>query len=250
MKSLCRSIPVLILAGGRGTRLLSVVSDRPKALATIDSRPFLEIQLELLRGHGFQTFVLCVGYRADQIRATLGNGARLGIQIEYSEEGEQLLGTAGAIRLASRYVLNRALVLNGDTFLNTDYGAVIKEHQDRVDAEQISATLSLCQRPDVERFGTVILDTNQKRVRGFREKSAVRGVDQNWLNGGAYIFERPLLELIPENTPYSLEYDWLPLALRLGHKIAGHCCLEPFYDIGTPEEYRQFASLYGARRVA
>src|SRR5438477_10610039 len=114
-------VPVVILAGGLGTRLRPVLSDRPKGLAPVGERPFLEIQIELLRAQGARRFVLCVGHLAGQIEAYFGNGGRCGVRIDYSIEGEQLLGTGGALKLAERFFQPRALVLNGDTYLAVDY---------------------------------------------------------------------------------------------------------------------------------
>ena len=76
--------PIVILAGGLGTRLRPVISDRPKGLAPIGDRPFLEIQIAMLREQGARRFILCVGHRADQIRECLGDGSRLGVDIDYS----------------------------------------------------------------------------------------------------------------------------------------------------------------------
>src|SRR5438552_3831532 len=113
--------PVLILAGGLGTRLRPVLSDRPKGLAPIAGRPFLQIQMELLHDSGARHFVLCLGHLADQIRSAFGDGSNLGVRIDYSMEGECLLGTAGALKLAERFFQPRGLVLNGDTYLAADY---------------------------------------------------------------------------------------------------------------------------------
>ena len=79
------NIPVLVLAGGLGTRLRSVVADKPKALAPIMGKPFLEIQIELLKDQGATHFVLCVGYLSEQISETFGDGSKFGVRIDYSE---------------------------------------------------------------------------------------------------------------------------------------------------------------------
>src|SRR5262249_41662980 len=101
--------PVVILCGGLGTRLRPVLADVPKGLAPVGDRPFLEIQLELLRGQGARRFVLCVGHLAGQIRQTFGDGGRWGVRIDYSVEGDRLLGTGGALKLAERFFRPRAL---------------------------------------------------------------------------------------------------------------------------------------------
>jgi NDP-sugar pyrophosphorylase family protein len=84
MSSVLADTPVVILAGGLGTRLRAAVGDRPKGLAAVGDRTFLEIQIGLLRDQGARRFVLCIGHRAEQIREALGNGGELGVRIDYS----------------------------------------------------------------------------------------------------------------------------------------------------------------------
>ena len=150
--------PVLILAGGLGTRLRGVISDRPKGLAPVNDRPFLEIQIALLRDQGARRFVLCVGHRADQIRACLGDGSRLGVNIDYAVEPEVLLGTGGALRLAHRFFQPHALVLNGDTYLATDYNRLLAHHAEERAGSNVVATLTLARLEETQRFGTVLLE--------------------------------------------------------------------------------------------
>src|SRR5213079_3177824 len=96
----------VILAGGLGTRLRSVVSDRPKSMAQAAGRPFLEYQIRQLRDQGISRIIICVGYMADHIRAYFGDGGRWGIPIDYAVESCPL-GTAGAIKNAEGLVLAR-----------------------------------------------------------------------------------------------------------------------------------------------
>jgi NDP-sugar pyrophosphorylase family protein len=236
-------IPVLILAGGLGTRLRPVLSDRPKGLAPVAGRPFLQIQIELLRASGARRFVLCVGHRAEQVRAAFGDGSDLGVRIEYSIEGEQLLGTAGALKLAERFFQPRALVLNGDTYLAADYERLVREHSAEHARSGALATLALARAPDAARFGTVLLDPTGRYLVGFREKEASAG-GERWLNAGAYVLERALLDSIPSGTPTSLERDTFPGVLRTGGRLVAAICSEPFYDIGTPEDWARFAQRY------
>src|SRR4051794_32532377 len=100
--------PIAILAGGLATRLRPMTETIPKALIEIAGEPFLGRQLRLLRGSGFQRVVLCVGYLGDRIREFAGDGSGFGLEIEYSVDGPELMGTAGALR--------RALPLLGDVF--------------------------------------------------------------------------------------------------------------------------------------
>ncbi len=237
--------PVLILAGGLGTRLRPALSDRPKGLAPVAGRPFLRIQIELLRGAGARQFVLCVGHRGEQIRETFGDGSELGVRIEYSVEGERLMGTAGALKLAERFFRPRALVLNGDTYLAADYDCLVRGHCAEHARCGALATVALARAEDAARFGTVLLDSTGRYLAGFREKESV-GSGGCWLNAGAYVVERTLLDNIPAGTPTSLERETFPDVLRAGGRIAAACCAEPFYDIGTPEDWARFAQRYAA----
>jgi len=236
--------PVMILAGGLGTRLRAVISDRPKALAPIGDQPFLEIQIALLREQGARRFVLCIGHRAAQIRDCLGDGSRLGVHIEYSIEHETLLGTGGALRLAERFFQPSGLVLNGDTYLAANYAELIEHHdQERATARAV-ATMALARFDEAQRFGTVSLDVNGQYLAGFHEKVDDRS-GSGWLNAGAYVIDRDLLERIPPGATSSLERDVFPGAIAEGLPIAAYRSPQPFFDIGTSEDYRRFRRLYG-----
>lgn len=242
MKKHLSEIPVLILAGGLGTRLRSVLSDRPKALAPIGDKPFLQIQMEMLRDQGARKFVLCVGYRSEQVLDQFGDGSRLGIEIDYSEERESLLGTGGAIRNALKFIPERAMVLNGDTYLDFDHNELLNTHLNAIQSGA-QATCTLARLEDPSRFGTVILDAQNKYLEGFREKTPkIKG--PAWLNAGAYLLEKAFLEGIEPGKVVSLERDTFPNAIRNGNKIACTLSSKPFFDIGTPEDFLGFCELY------
>ncbi len=242
MKKPLSNIPVLILAGGLGTRLRSVVTDKPKALAPISGKPFLEIQMELLREQGAKHFVLCVGYLSEQIFETFGDGSKLNIRIDYSEERDQLRGTAGAIKLAQRFISDRAMVLNGDTYLDFDHNELVYRHLAEIKFGA-QATCTLARLENAARFGTVILDEHDHYIAGFLEKS--RNNDgPAWLNAGAYMIERKFLDNIASEKIVSLERETFPSLIAKGGKIAATLSNRPFYDIGTPSDYQGFCDLY------
>ena len=235
--------PVVILAGGLGTRLHDVISDRPKSLAPVAGRPFLEIQIALLRDQGARRFVLCVGHRAEQIRDFLGDGSRMGIHIDYSVEPEKLLGTAGALRLAERYFEPRALVLNGDTFLAADYSRLLAHHAGERAGAAVVATVTLARLEKNQRYGSVRFDSTRRYLSSFKEKEPDAEA-QGWLNAGAYVLERELIERIPPGVACSLEHETFPLALGDGLRIAAYPIHQPFFDIGTGEDFHRFCRLY------
>jgi NDP-sugar pyrophosphorylase family protein len=117
-------LPVAILAGGLATRLRPVTRSVPKSLIAIAGRPFIFHQLELLRSQGVERVVLCLGHLADQIRASVGDGDGLGLTINYSHDGDHLLGTGGAVRKALSLLGKDFFVLNGDSYLPCSLAAI------------------------------------------------------------------------------------------------------------------------------
>ena len=117
-------LPVAILAGGLARRLRPVTDTIPKALVEVRGEPFLAHQLRLLERSGIARVILCVGYRGGQIREYAGDGSRFGLELLYSFDGPQLLGTAGALRKARPMMGSAFFVLYGDSYLPCDYRAV------------------------------------------------------------------------------------------------------------------------------
>src|SRR6476661_486693 len=118
--------PVAILAGGLATRLRPATDKIPKALLSVAGEPFLVHQLQLLRSEGFRKIVLCVGYLGEMIEAKIGDGKRLGLQIDYSSDGSTPLGTGGALKGALPKLGERFLVIYGDSYMPVDYAGVVE----------------------------------------------------------------------------------------------------------------------------
>ena len=110
-----------ILAGGLGTRLYPLTERVPKALIEVNGEPFLAHQLRLLRARGIERVVLLIGQHGEQIREYAGDGSRFGLKVEYSPDGERLLGTAGAVRRALPLLGDAFYVLYGDSYLPCSY---------------------------------------------------------------------------------------------------------------------------------
>ncbi len=120
-------MPVAILAGGLATRLRPVTEKVPKSLLELNGEPFIFHQLRLLSAHGIHHVVLCVGHLGEVIRRVVREGQEFGLKVEYSFDGERLLGTAGAIKNALPMLGDSFLVLYGDSYLVCDYVAVARE---------------------------------------------------------------------------------------------------------------------------
>ena len=222
----------VILAGGKGTRLAGVVDDRPKPLAEVAGRPFLEWLLLALRAHGVRRAHLLGGHLGDRLAAwARETGPRLGVALSVTVEPEPL-GTGGALRLALEEVADDPLlVANGDSLCPLPLTALAERHR----ATGAAATLLAVEVPDAARFGTLVLD-GEGRVREFREKDPAGGT--GLVNGGVYLLARRVVEEIPAARPVSLEREILPvLAARgtlFGLPVAGR-----LLDIGTPPSLRE-----------
>ena len=217
----------VILAGGLGTRLRSVVGDCPKILALVNNRPFLSYLLDQLLCNDFSHVILCTGHGAGQVSAAFGNVYK-GLTIEYSLEAKPL-GTGGAIRNAIPHIkTDHILVMNGDSYINADLKIYIKWHFQN----QIDVSLLLTKVSDVSRYGRVDVDKNGL-VKQFVEKNEATTL--GWINAGIYISKKRLISQIPAGESFSLEYDFFPNFVGKG--LHGFKCNDSFIDIGTPESY-------------
>jgi NDP-sugar pyrophosphorylase family protein len=239
----------VILAGGLGTRLRSVVSDRPKPMAQVGGRPFLEYLIERVRDAGCEEVILSVGYRHEQIVAHFGDGAGFGVPVRYAVE-ETPLGTGGALKNAEPWLRGRFFGLNGDTFCDFDPRSLLDAHEAYLESEPAClGTLALLKDADSSAYGQVMLD-ERGRIVAFREKTecvrAPRAGDRVPLvSAGVYVLERAILERIPAGRAVSLEREVFPGVTGDTGALFGFVAEGSFIDIGTPEGYRRFERLKG-----
>lgn len=219
-----------VLAGGLGTRLKPRFGDLPKPLAPLGDRPFLARQLEWLAAHGVHRAVILAGYGADEVRAALGDGEAFGVRLEYSVETEPL-GTAGALRLAARFVDGPALVVNGDTIGDADPWAL---ERDRWEHGALG-TLALYRVADATARGRVECAAGGEVERFVEKDPAWRG--PAWVNGGLAAFSPRLWRHLAAGAG-SLERDVLP-RLAADRALRGLESPGRFWDIGTPEEWER-----------
>ena len=236
------NVSVALLAGGLGTRLRSVIADRPKVLAEIRSQPFLSYLLDQVAAAGCRSVVLCTGYLGEQIETAFGKSYGP-LRLIYSREQEPL-GTAGALRLATpRLESDCVLVMNGDSFCAIDIKAYWDWHRQR----QATASMALTRVARSDRFGRVKLDTDA-RVIEFVEKQ--QGSGAAWINAGIYFLSQEVLRSIPDGVNVSLEREVFPR--WMGRGLYGYVSAGPFLDIGTPDDFAVaesfFAGLNGSAR--
>lgn len=222
----------IILAGGFGTRLASVVQDVPKPMAPVAGTPFLEYLVSYLKAQGVTHVVLAVCHKKECIIRYFGREF-YGMEIDYSVE-DTPLDTGGAIKKALSFCTDqRVFVLNGDSFLGVDLGTL------RRTAEETGSAVTMVLKPmeHFSRYGTVEAD-ERGNVTAFHEKQpCVSGA----INGGVYDIRRDTLSEYPEK--FSMEVDCFPKLLQAGGLYAvttnGY-----FIDIGIPEDYERVQQEY------
>jgi len=199
-------------------------------MASIAGKPFLEHQIRSLRKQGIEDIILAVHHRADMIKSHFGDGSRWGLNITYSEE-EIPLGTAGAIKKAEKYIDDTFFVLNGDSYSEMDLKDFLKFHE----TKKSEVTMSLIKSPvDSLHYGNVIMEEN--KIVEFSEKV---NKQSKLVNGGVYLFEPIIFDLIKPDKKISLEENIFP-KLAKEKKLFGYPHSKYFIDIGRPETYSKF----------
>lgn len=219
----------LILAGGFGTRLQSIVNDVPKPMAPILNKPFLQYQIRYLKHFGIKKIIFSVGYLHQIIENYFGKHF-LGIDISYVLE-EEPLGTGGGIRLALNACTDEdVLVLNGDSFFDCDLLSLYQFHQ----KNHSPISLALRQVDNASRFGTI--ETNpQHKIISFKEKNNNKHL--GIINAGIYILNKSIfLQNTPVNVPFSIEKDFFEKNLNK-FNMMGYLSDGYFIDIGLPEDF-------------
>ncbi|ENR1612289.1 nucleotidyltransferase family protein [Campylobacter coli] len=214
----------IVLAGGLGTRLRSVVQDLPKPMAPINGKPFLAFVLEYLKKQGITEIILSVSYKYELIQEYFKDKF-YGIKIHYNIEKE-LLGTGGAIKDALKLVKNEAYVVNGDTFFDIDLKKLV------LNSSKIC--IALKQMQNFDRYGTVNVD-EQGIVTSFEEKVFKK---QGLINGGIYLLKKDIFDEFSLEKKFSFE-EFLQENYK-SLKIQTQIFDDYFIDIGIPEDYRRF----------
>ena len=215
----------VILAGGLATRLRPITATIPKSMVEVNGRPFLAHQLEILKRNGVDEVVLCVGYLSEQIEAYFQDGKEFGINLLYSREEEELLGTAGALKNAQQFLRDEFLLTYGDSYLDIDYRPIF-DYFLRINSPVLMTVFKNDNRwvksNVVFSSGMVTLFDKEVRVPGM-----------NYIDYGLSVLSRDVLEEIPEGEPYNLDNLYHRLAGE--GRLVGYEVFQRFYEIGSPE---------------
>ncbi len=218
----------IILAGGFGTRLQTVVSDLPKPMATVAGKPFLHYIVKQLVQQGIQRIVFSVGYKSEYIIDYFSN-IDFGIEMLFEKENEPL-GTGGGIKYAMKACESQTiLVLNGDTYFDIDFSALHTVYLEK----KAKAALALRYVNNAGRYGQVKMD-DKNRIIAFEEKNLV-AQNAGCINGGTYILNKDYF-IKNTNSKFSIEKDFFEKQVDQG-VLTGHVYDSYFIDIGIPEDY-------------
>jgi len=219
----------IILAGGLGTRLRSVVADLPKCMATVAGKPFLFYVIEHLLRQGVNKFIFSLGYKSNMIIDYVNEQYPM-LSKQYSIE-EEPLGTGGAIRLACNLTTEKnVLIVNGDTLFNIDVEKLMATHQHA----NADCTLALKPMKDFDRYGVVELNKDLCIV-SFKEK---QHYESGLINGGIYVLHVNafIQEALPQKFSFEKEYLEAYFDKR---KMCGDIQEVYFIDIGIPEDFEK-----------
>ena len=222
------STSAILLVGGMGTRLHPLTLKTPKPMLQVAGVPFTEHQIRKAADAGIAEIVLATSYKSELFEPYFGNGERFGIKIKYAVE-KSALGTGGGIRNAANLLADcdQVVIFNGDVLSGHDLAAQLAFHK----KNQADITLYLTQVEDARAYGCVELLEN-KQIKSFLEK--MENPISNLINAGCYIFNRQIIDQIPQNKVVSVERDTFPNLLANNAKVFGYLDNSYWLDIGTP----------------
>jgi dTDP-glucose pyrophosphorylase len=228
---------VVIMAGGKGTRLRPYTEHCPKPMLQVGEQPILEILLQQCIASGFRSFYFSVNYLKDQILEYFGDGSRWGVSINYLIENEPL-GTAGSLQLLPDSLVQPFLVLNGDVLTRLNYRQLLNFHIDH----QAQATLCVREHEFTVPFGVV--QTNGLELDVFEEKPTYRHL----VNAGVYVIDPRLLKLLSPHQNIDMP-SLLLAAKQAGHRVAVCPIYEYWLDVGQPEALHQAGREWNVRKL-
>ena len=226
-------LPVAILAGGLGKRLAPRTDKLPKALLTVAGQPFLAHQLTLLKDAGIRKAVLCVGYLGEMIEGYFGDGARVGLELKYSYDGPEPLGTGGAVRNALEFLGDQFFVLYGDSYLPIDYALPARAFM----ASGKPGLMTVFRNEG--RWDTSNVWFAQGVIRRYDKNELLP--EMKHIDYGLGVFRREAFAYQPAGRAFDLSELYRELIAK--DQLAGYEVDQRFYEIGSPEGWAELDAL-------
>ncbi len=221
--------PIILMAGGLGSRLKERTKDCPKPLLKVGRKPILETIIEGFKEQGFQDFYISVNYKAEMIERYFENGERLDVSIRYIREKERL-GTAGALSLLPEDIEYPIIVMNGDILTKVNYERMLKKYIDG----NVSATVALREYKEEIPYGVVDMDDKTYKIYRIHEKP----INRYLVNAGIYVLGKPAKEMIPQGVFYDMP-QLIDDLIDNDKTVNGFLVDEYWIDIGVQEELQR-----------
>lgn len=232
-------IDVIILSGGLGTRLRSVLPEKQKVLAEVMGEPFLVQILNWIHKNSLSRIIMALGYNAHQVVEFFENNSHFNTLRPILSIEPKPLGTAGALRYAFDKIKSKTvLVLNGDSFAPIDLESMINMHSKK----GAKITLAVTFVENISRFGVVQVGEGGLITNFCEKPTNVENSSGGYINTGIYLFDKNVIKKIPEGKNLSLEHDVFPDYINKG--LFGFMQKVPFIDIGIPEDYKRMAQYF------
>ena len=224
----------VVMAGGEGTRLRPLTSNRPKPLVPILGKPIAQHIIEHLARAGITEIVVTLYYLAEEIQNYFGDGSELGVKLHYFIE-ETPLGTAGAVKMAEEVLGDDTFVIvSGDALTDLDLDKALAWHRQK----ESEATLVLYSVSDPREFGVVIAGEDG-RIQRFLEKPSWSEVFSDTVNTGMYVLEPSVFALMERGKSYDWSQDIFPKLLEQQRSLHGYVMGEYWCDVGSHDQYRE-----------
>jgi len=216
-------IPVVILAGGLATRLYPVTTTIPKALIPIHGRPFIDHQLALLREKGITKVFLCIGNLGNDIEKFVRDGSQWGIDVQYSYDGDRLLGTGGAIKKATGILPDTFMILYGDSYLDVDF----KEVQQRFFSDNLPVLMTVYHNRNISDPSNILM----KDGRIIRYSKNDHDPAMEYIDYGLIVIQKKIFDPCPSSEPFDLSLI-LSQSVDAG-MVSSYETGQRFYEIGS-----------------
>ena len=221
---------MVILCGGLATRLGKYAKNTPKSMIEIEGKPFLEYQIEILKKHSIKDIVLCVGHLSEKIKKYFGNGSKFSVNIEYSYDGDKLLGPIGAVKNAESLLEDIFFIMYGDSFIQIDYQKVYSKfiNHDKLGLMAVYKNYDKFDKSNIAVESDIVVD--------YRKSNRTK--DIIYIDYGMSILRKKSLEYVPKNTFFSTDQFFSNL-IKMRELLAFEV-KQRFYHIGNPESLEEF----------
>jgi NDP-sugar pyrophosphorylase family protein len=230
----------VIMAGGLATRLRPLTDDAPKSMISIEGKPFLQYQIELLNLYGVKDIVLCLGYKGKKIEDYFSNGRKFRAKIIYSYEEEKLLGTGGALKLAEPYIDEKFFLIWGDSYVRLDYKEMYDFHlKNSCDFDVTMAIFYNYRNYDK---GNIVY--KNEKIKKYEKDSKH---EMKYIDAGVMVINKKILEEIPSGKVFQIENLFSELAKK--GKMKPFLIKKRYYEIGSLNGLNQFAKFVKRKQI-